>query len=154
MLPDLIQQLKQELSDRRDGHVHRSDALLERIAALNDPACIAELLPLFDDDAEFPELMFSIIHTIERFDDRTYVQTVVDELEPLFAVAPEWAVVLHVRILNSPSTLTAYSDYVRTLPQPQQDVVRQALDAVRKRNMKFAAHCDSILKPEGGTREP
>ncbi len=149
MLADLIERLRGELDGRREGYVHRAEDLLGQIVVLNDPGCIAPLLQLFDDDAEYDETMFSIIHTIERFDDAAYVRAIAENLGPFLTASPRWAVILQMRILNSPSTLAAYADCVRTLPKGQQEVVRLALDAVRQKNANFETRCDSILNREG-----
>jgi hypothetical protein len=86
-----------------------------------------------------------IIYTIERFDDATYVRSIVDQLGSFFAASPRWAVIVHMRILNSPPTLAAYADCIKTLPNDKRGVVRKVLEAVRKKNAKFVAPCDSLL---------
>ncbi|MFO0896644.1 MAG: hypothetical protein U0836_04355 [Pirellulales bacterium] len=64
MLAGLLRKLRQELDGRHEGYVPRAEDLLGQIVVLNDPDCIAPLLQLFEDDPEYDELMFSIIHTI------------------------------------------------------------------------------------------
>ena len=145
MLADFIVKMQNELKAHGDGYVQRFEDYLGQVAALNDPACIAELLPLLDDDAEYDEMMFSIIRTIERFDDATYVRSIVDQLGSFFAASPRWAVIVHMRILNSLPTLAAYADCIKTLPNDKRGVVRKVLEAVRKKNAKFVAPCDSLL---------
>jgi len=149
MLAGLIERLRSELRARHEGYVQRAEELLGQILVLDDPGCIAPLLQLFEDDAEYDELMFSIIHTIERFDDPIYVRFVAENLGPFLAASPRWAIILQMRILNSQSTLAAYADCVRALPKDEQDVVRQALGAVRQKDGNFGTRCDSILKREG-----
>lgn len=145
MLTDDIAKMQIELNARGDGYVQRFEDILGRVAALNDPACIARLLPFLDDDAEHDEMMFSVIHAIERFDDATYVRSVVDDLGAFFAASPRWAVIVHMRILNSPPTFAAYADYVKTLPKEKRDVVRTVLEVVRTKNARFVSLCESLL---------
>ncbi len=145
MLTDLIVKMQSELNYHGDGYVQRFEDILGQVAALNDPACIAELLPLLDDDADHDEMMFSIIHTIERFDDATYVRSIVDHLGAVFAASPRWAVIVHMRIVNSPPAFAAYADYIKTLPKEKRDVVRKVLEALRKKNAKFVSPCESLL---------
>ena len=145
MLADLIETLRHELRSQGDGCVPRCENLLGKIAVLNDSACVAGLLPLLDDDAEHDELMFSLIHTIERFDDATYVRAITDHLGACFAASPRWIVVLHMRMLNSPSTSAAYADCIKALPKNERDIVRTILEAVQKRKPTFMASCDALL---------
>ncbi|MFM8581362.1 MAG: Imm30 family immunity protein, partial [Planctomycetaceae bacterium] len=81
-----------------------------QVAKLNNHDCIAKLLPLFDDDTEHDEAMFSIINVIERFDDNTYVHSILNEIVSFYNQSPRWARILHMRILNSPATLAAYAN--------------------------------------------
>ncbi len=145
MLSDLIVKMQEELDAHEKGYVQRFEDYLGQVAALNDPACIAQLLPFFDDDAEYDEMMFSIIHTVEHFGCPTYVKAIVDHLSSFFEKSPDWAITMHMRILNSPVTLAAYADCIKTLPNDKRGVVRKVLEAVRKKNAKFIAPCDSLL---------
>jgi 23S rRNA A2030 N6-methylase RlmJ len=88
MLFDLIVQMQNELQNHGNGYVQRFEGVLGQVATMNDPDCIGQVLPLFDDDAEYDEMMFSIIHTIERFDDATYVREIVDHLDSFFDQSP------------------------------------------------------------------
>lgn len=145
MLTDLISKMRNELTYNGDGYALRFEDTLGQVAALNDPACIAALLPMLDDDTDHDEIMFSIIHTIERFDDATYVKSIVDHLGSFFSVSPRWAVIVHMRILNSPPTFAAYADYIKGLPIDTRNTVRRVLEAVRQKNARFNSQCDSLL---------
>lgn len=145
IMSDLISLLNNELSTREYGYVQRSDEILSRIAALHDPSFIELLLPMFDDAAEHDELMFSIIHTIEAFEDATYVRSILHHLPEFLANSPRWATIIHMRILNSPPTLTAYADQLKSLTDIEKQAVRDVLLAVRRKNAKFEAQADSLL---------
>ncbi len=145
MLDSLITQLETEFTNQKNGYVERVEDLLGQVAALNDPDCIGKLLPFFEDDAEYDELMFSIIHTIENFDDETYVREVSNHLGDFFAHSPRWAVIVHMRILNSAPTLSAYSERIKSLTVQERLTVRNVLQAVRQKNAKFHSACDSLI---------
>lgn len=145
MLTDLIVKMQNELNAHSIGYVRRFEDILGQVIALNDSTCIAQLLPFFDDDAEYDEMMFSIIHSVEHFGCPTYIRAVVDHLEPFFNKSPDWAITMHMRILNSPVTTAAYADCIKTLPNEKRDVVRKVLEAVRKKNAKFVSPCESLL---------
>lgn len=145
MLADLIVQMQNELRTHSNGYVQRFEDVLGQVAALNNPDCIGPLLPFFDDDAEYDEMMFSIIHTIEKFDDSTYVRAITNHLDSFLAKSPRWAVIVHMRILNSPPTMAAYADRIKSLSNEQRQVVRKVLEAVRQKNAKFETPCKSLL---------
>src|SRR5262245_37190509 len=108
MIEPLIQHL-QEFGKLEDPiQVERFEATLGQIAGLNDPQAIALLIPFFDDKAKFSEVMFSIIHTLEAFDDEIYTREIIKSLAGLWARSPYWATVIHFRILNNPSCREAY----------------------------------------------
>jgi hypothetical protein len=145
MLEALIGQLEQVVQQSREGYVQSFDGILQQIAALNDPMCIPLLLPFFGDDAEYDEMLFTIIHTIEAFDDDVYVQKILDSLPSLLAKAPRWATVIHMRILNSPSAFAAYAGRVRNLSQEQRGSVRRVLELVRLENPRCDDRCSALL---------
>jgi len=145
MLEQLLLSLKDSLQRRDADYVQQFDDVLCRISALNDPACIGPLLSFLDDDSEFDETMFSIVHAIESFDDDTYVREILDNLPRLIARSPRWASIIHARIFNNPSTLAAYDQRIRTASDQQKIAVHDAVQAVRQRSLDFAPVCDALL---------
>ena len=145
MFADLIAQMQNELGARSTGYAQRFEDILAQVASLNDPGSIAQLLPLFDDNAEHDEMMFSIIHTFERHDDLTYVKAIVDHLDSFFAKSPRWAVIVHMRILNSAPTMLAYMEYIERLPAGKRQTIRNVLEAVRQKNAQFDKSCNTLL---------
>jgi hypothetical protein len=142
---DLIAQLGDEIRDRRDNYVQRSEEVLGQIAGFHDPSSIGLLMPLLDDHAEYDELMFSIIHAIESFDDDIYVREILRHLPGFLAQSPRWTTIIHMRILNSPQTLAAYGSAIKTLSNPEKRAVHDVLNLVRRKNAKFEAPADSLL---------
>lgn len=107
MIESLIEHLKQHAKLENSIDVERFDATLSRIAGLNDPRAIGLLLPFFNDKCKFPETMFSIIHTIERFDDATYIREILVGLPGLWSRSPYWANLPHFRIFEYAPSLRA-----------------------------------------------
>jgi hypothetical protein len=98
-----------------------------------------------DDTSEYDELMFSVIHAVERFDDEIYVSALLENLTDFYARSPRWAVIVHMRILNSPATMATYAKQLTFLPRDRRQVVRDVLEAVRLKNGKFEAKCNLLL---------
>jgi len=108
MIESLIEHLRQHAKLEDSVDVERFDATLSQIAGLNDPRAIGLLVPFFNDSCRFREAMFSIVHTIEAFDDETYVREILKVLPDLWSRSPYWATVLHFGVLNSQTTRLAY----------------------------------------------
>jgi hypothetical protein len=145
MIEDLIEKMQYELSHRREGHVHRFEDHLAKVADLRDPDHIGRLLPLFDDETEFDEVMFSIIHTMENCTGAAYVREILNYLESFFAHSTRWTVVISMRIMNSPAAMAAFAHEIGSLTAKQKLAVRNVLESVRSKNAKFFDQCDSLL---------
>lgn len=106
----MSQQLESYISALRslpklDGkYVEKFEQILDKIESLNDPDSIVLLSQFFEDEAEYDELMFSLIHSIEKFDDTTYIAALLETLPKLSQKAPNWCSVLLKRVNNNPSS--------------------------------------------------
>jgi hypothetical protein len=145
MLDRLIASLQVEKAAHGENHVARFESLLARIAALNDPASICALVGLFDDDAPFDEMMFSIVHTIERFDDATYVREIARSLPAFWLKSPRWAPIVHMRIMNSAHAFGAYLQLAQDLTPEQRDAARAILQSIRTKDRTRDANCELVL---------
>lgn len=120
--------------------------ILGKIGAVNDPACIRPLVLLFEDDASLDELMFSIVHTIEMFDDRVYVEAIFNSLPELARRSPRWAKILHMRILNSDPARLAYRNRFLHATLDERAAARTVLDGVRKWRPEFTDRVNAVLQ--------
>ncbi len=145
MLKDLIVELAGVLKNRDDDYVQRVENILGQISSLDDQDCIRLLLPFLDDNAEYDEMIFSIVHTIEQFDDDTYINELLTNISSLFSKSPRWTIILHMRILNSQTALDAYEARIKTLSDQQKPVVLDVLNALRKKNAKFEPVCSRLM---------
>lgn len=106
-LQEMLDQLKCIISARRDGYVREADRLIVEIVRDMDPDALHGLLRTFDDNASH-DLMFSIIHAVEAWPDPCYSNALVEAIPYLWEQSPYWAQILHIRVLNAPSTLSSY----------------------------------------------
>ncbi|CAG0953407.1 hypothetical protein ANRL4_00219 [Anaerolineae bacterium] len=144
MLDRLIDTLS-NLNALSPTHTEDFEKTLSDIASQNDPDCIGKLVKFFRDDAKYDELMFSIIHTIEVFEDVTYTREIQKSLPTLWAQSPKWAMILHVRILNSPSTLDAYITQVSETSVVERHAIYKTLQAVESKWPEFSGRCKLII---------
>jgi len=122
----------------------RLDHALERIDALQDPACIEALMEMVDDGLD-DLIVFQLVHTIERFADETYVQHLISGLPAIWSRSPRWAQLLLLRILNSPSALAQLRARIYGLPDPQRSAVRDTLKALKSSEPQFADRANALL---------
>ncbi|WP_408950297.1 Imm30 family immunity protein [Lysobacter sp. Hz 25] len=85
-----------------ETNVARFDALIAEAYRAEDEALIPVLLGLLDDDCEFHEVIFGVVHAVESFASDRYFAALAQNLATLRQRAPEWCALLHTRILNSP----------------------------------------------------
>lgn len=116
MIEDVIKLLRRQTKLENSIDVERFEATLHQIAQLRDPRSIGLLIPFFDDDCQFPEVMFSIIHIIESFDHEVYVKEILRSLPSFWQRSPYWASVAHVAILNTPAVLDSYANQLKQAP--------------------------------------
>ena len=145
MIEDVIKHLRRHAKLENSIDVERFDATLSQIAGLNDPQAIRLLLPFFNDECKFPETMFSIIHTIERFDDETYIRELLKGLPGLWSHSPYWANVLHFRIFNHPPTRQAYRSQLAQADPATKAAAKDLLTTMRDREPKFVEACSEML---------
>jgi len=148
-LDSLVMEFRGALRERRTGYVVACEAVLAEIVAVEDVKVIPGLLGLLDDAAEYDELMFSIVHAVERWDDRAYSRAVVDVVVKLWEDSPRWAQVVHVRILNSEKTLEAYVKDLESADERQRRTVCDIYTAIAQRWPQLASRAKGVLERLG-----
>lgn len=75
-----------------------------------------------NDNCEYEKLMFSIIHAIETFDDDEYVEEIMEGLPVIWANSKRWTIVIHMRMINSPSTFASYKKKLSYINYEQKSI--------------------------------
>lgn len=130
-LDPLVRELRSILRTKNDGAIQSAEKCLAAIATLNEQESLERLLDLFDDSAS-DEMMFLIVHAIERWDDRTYSTALFRSVERLWASAPRWTQILHIRVMNSQRTADAYFELVVAGEVSKRTVVQRIYEAIGK----------------------
>lgn len=108
----------------------------ELLDEASENRCETLILPLMlslDDECEFDELMFSVIHRLEKYPLEAYLRVLAKNVQNVHAKAPRWCAVLHTRIMNSSS---AYADYLRKLVLVEQTSKDAMEKILRKLSLK------------------
>ena len=143
-MEELIRRLK-EVQPSSQMYVAEFEGLLQKVAELRDPASICPLITLLEDNAPYDEVMFSIIHVIETFDDVTFVEEILRSLPNFVSSSPRWAAIIHMRILNSPNTLEAYARRLATSEADVKRAAKEVLTSVARKRPEFQKRVTAIL---------
>jgi len=144
-IDEKVEELSRILEEKGDSYVSHAEKVLAEIVDLHDVDCIGSLISCFDDDSEYDELMFSIIHAIEVFEWEDYVTRVIRSLPQLLQQAPRWAEILHIRILNSEACRHAYVEAITGASTDQRESARALLAKLVDAKPKFAEKAKPVL---------
>lgn len=100
-LEDEIQSLIEIVQKNHFCDVQAIDKSLAKIMIFNQAWVIRPLIRLIEDDVEYDEAIFSIIHSVESFREDVYISEFIKELPYLIIKYPQWAIILFKRILNN-----------------------------------------------------
>lgn len=144
-LAQLIKLFAAVSRDQTPASVAEFERILGQIMALKDPDCIGALVILLEDDESLDGLMFPVVHTIEMFADDVYVDHILKALPALVRKAPRWARILHMRIMNSAPTRTAYSARYRCGESNEKTAAQEVLAGVCQWRPEYAERVNGIL---------
>lgn len=146
MNTDLIFEIEHELKGRKEEYVRRIERSIAQLVVANDTESIILLLQFLDDESEFDELMFSIIHAVEKLQDEQFIDVIIAKIGSIFSTSPRWATVILMRILNSPSSMAVLSRKIENISEENWQSIRAVIVAVRNRHSRFDERCGNLLK--------
>lgn len=121
------------------------DKALAQVMAHRDKACILPLLYLLDDSTQQDEGMFSIIHAVESFDDKTYVKELLVALPKLRLSSPKWASILLMRGLNNENIKKIIVQELERADREIKDSAAWLCEKINERNPKFLQKTMPVL---------
>ena len=119
------------------GAVEEIDDALAEVTAHRSPTYIGALLLLLDDDAEYDEGMFSLIHAAEAFDDDVYVTELLSVLPEMRTSAPRWASIVLMRALNNEASRASMARAVRGAPTQAKQAIEWLCEKINERSPAF-----------------
>ncbi len=143
-LRELIKEL-QTLDPDMPGNAAPFEALLAEVVTLQTPESIVPLLDLFHDNAQHDELMFSIIHGIEVFDDQIYVDQILRGSAALCSKSPRWASIIFMRILNSEPTRLELIRQLRDVEPHVKAPIKALMEKINARSVQFLPKTTAVL---------
>jgi cobalamin biosynthesis Co2+ chelatase CbiK len=140
----IINKIK-KLDETDDSYIDKYEDLLEKLSDIQNPKLIVDLFDLFDDNFEYDEVMYSIIHIAESFDDIEYSKYVLQTLPKFIYKSPKWASIVHMRILNSESTLIEYIKVCINATREQKKSIKKLIDAINEEDSSFLIQTIPLL---------
>jgi len=144
-LQELIEELKKVDRTRGPGYAADCESILARIVELNDPSSIEHLVPFFEDDPPYDEVMFSIVHSIEVFEDQLYVAHLLSVAAEFCANSPRWASIVFMRIINSEPTKGELIHQLPNATESAKAAIRQLMEKINNRRAEFTAKTTPII---------
>ena len=143
-LSSMISELH-EVDRSAKNYASQFESKLSEIIDLRSPEIVVPLLELLDDEAPYDEVMFSIIHGIEIFDDTTYVHEILRGAKDLCWRAPRWASILFMRILNTDSSRHELVRQVRDTDIETKKAVKELMEKINARSVQFMAKTTPVI---------
>lgn len=142
-------QIKQLIKARKLSSAEEYDLFEEAIQKLQgniDIDDVYEICNAFCDDTKDDEVMFGIIHLIEQLQGEEYLKCIA-MCSPDMVEAPEWAMTLNKRIINSQKYFEKYIDVIDKLEKEYKEkILRLLLDVKNDNPKRFAEKIDLIYE--------
>lgn len=143
--PEIDSKLRANARLRTPAEFAAFEDAFAQTAALNDPEVIPQVLAYLDDDAEYGEAMYAIVHLVEGFGVPTYLPFLARAVPGVARNAPRWAETLHKEILNSDAARSQYVAVLRDAPAEARSAAGFLLADLRQRKPQFGAECADVL---------
>ena len=143
-LSTLIEEL-QGIDPDKSENAAAFEGLLADVVALRTPDSIIPLLDLLRDNAKYDELMFSIIHGIEIFDDHAYVGEILRGAPLLCSKSPRWASIIFMRVLNSEPARFELVRRLRDATPEVKAVIKSLMEKINARSVQFLPKTTAVL---------
>lgn len=138
----LIKKLEKALAEE---NVTKAESYISLIASSHHSNAISQLLSLLEDNYIYDELMYSLIHTAENFDDVVYVTGLLTAIPALCKESPEWASIVVMRSLNSDQTRAELVNQVRSSPVSVKTSLEWLLNKINEESPEFLAKTIAVL---------
>ncbi|WP_081408302.1 Imm30 family immunity protein [Acinetobacter sp. BMW17] len=145
-LEQVLNSLSKEIQINHFNNVEKIDTKLAEIMAFNDCSVIRPLVRLIEDNAQYDEAVFSIIHSIESFKNDAYIVEIINEFTYMVKKAPNWATILLIRILNSKTARECMIDKVSLTTPAIKDSILFLLQRINAEKPNFFEKTAALMK--------
>lgn len=141
-----IQKLQENKLLRNQAECEEFDRALESLANYQGQEIIEDLFLIFDDSTKEEELMFGLIHFLEDYEMKTYLNGLAKVLPKMLPNGKEWATILNKRILNSELYRNAYAEIIKSMGDHTKELVKNLMNEIKLDNpKKFEKSVNDII---------
>jgi len=150
---DIKLELKKIRNNRlleNENEIQEFEESLAKVLDYGDISVIPDLCLALDDDTEQFEVMFGLVHGIERLyknnieEGLTYIAKAVPKI---LNQAEEWIEILHYRILNHPEVRLAYCNVLSKLDSSLMDTIKELLIEIKNEDPEmFSESVDEVIR--------
>jgi hypothetical protein len=145
-LDKLISTIESLLSDSMTtDSVVETERLISKVIEFAGVDAVVPLLCCLKDDNCNHLLMFSIIHSVEIFDDKIYVQKVLEAIQVMYCKSIYWTSIIFMRILNLESARYELIRQSRETSNEVKAIIKGIMEQVNARNPIFMAKTIPVL---------
>lgn len=142
---DYIKQLFHARKLRSDEEYQLFENAFEKLDKTITSDDLNEICKVFCDDTEDDEMMFNLIHLIERLPEDDYLKGIAIN-SPNMVEGYNWAIILNRRILNNRQSHYKYINIINTLKQFDKTKILELLFDVKKNTPeKFSEKIDEFF---------
>ncbi|GGA03408.1 Imm30 family immunity protein [Okeania sp. KiyG1] len=134
---NLIKILQENRLMKTPQEINLFEETLEKIAQHPSDDSLKDLHMILDDNCQHPEIMFSLVHFLEDFDPQKQIQAFIEVIPQLMNSAPEWAKIIHYRIINDESACKLYQNSLELANQKTPHFLYQLLLESVKNNLNL-----------------
>lgn len=143
---ELIQTAFDNRLMKNRAQVDAFEAALAEYSGRMDASDLPTLLSIFDDDTVHHEVMFGLVHLIDKFPAGRWVPAFLQELPRMMPRASEWADTLMARTLNGAETNELLARELGRLPADSSALALQLLaDLSRAKPKPVGVRAEAML---------
>jgi len=143
MEKNVADQIKKYARFKRSEDITKFEKIISEILKLNDSKYIPILMNAFDDETEFEEVMYSLVHAVESYPKQAYISSLIKEIPHGLQSYPYWLEKLVNRIFNDEAYL---SDFRKNMHLLSKEDIIQLLDLVAEESEHHEKLCTELKK--------
>jgi hypothetical protein len=145
-IKDEAKKLQQNRLLKNENEVLNFEDVIENLLSLKDAKLIKDLCSGFDDSTNNHEVMFGLIHAIEKFEGEEGLLEMAKAIPDMLPHATDWAIILHYRILNDELSRKLYAQVLNKVNLKAKSTIVMLLKKIKAEDpTRFESFVDQIL---------
>ena len=147
---DEVKKLQENKLLRTNGEIEKFEEAIDNILSFENYEHIKYLCTGFDDNTKDDEVMFSLVHAIESYDNivesRLSLKEFLYAIPNVYSYAKGWVIIMNKRILNDDNSLKSYIDVAKNCDNSLKMILIELMNEIKKDNPeRFSQVVDKFL---------